>query len=90
MKKSEENEDNSKDTDKSSSQDLVVQISRLSMAMVLCVRAFYYQGNVNECRMTLVKNLIKESFYGKRKKKTINILTTFFISHKSDVKTFLK
>ena len=40
--------------------------------------------------MTLVKNLIKESFYGKTKKKTINILTTFFISHKSDVKTFLK
>ena len=34
----------------------------------------------------LVKNLVKESFYGK--KKTINILTTFFISHKSDVKTF--
>ena len=23
--------------------------------------------NVNECRMTLVKNLIKESFYGKKK-----------------------
>ena len=38
----------------------------------------------------LVKNLVKESFYGKRKKKTINILTAFFTSHKSDVKTFLK
>ena len=25
-------------------------------------------GNVNEYRTTLVKNLIKESFYGKRKK----------------------
>ena len=36
---------------------------------------------------TLVNNPIKESFYGKRKK---NILTVFFISHKSDVKTFLK
>ena len=24
------------------------------------------------------------------KKKTISVLTTFFISHKSDVKTFLK
>ena len=47
------------------------------------------QGNVNECRTTLVKNLIKESFYGKRKK-AINVLTAFFISHKSDVKTFLK
>ena len=48
------------------------------------------KGNVNECRTTLVKNLIKESFYGKRKKKTINILIVFFISHKSNVKTFLK
>ena len=48
------------------------------------------KGNVNECRTVLVKNLIKESFYGKRKKKTINVLTAFFISHKSDVKTFLK
>ena len=27
-------------------------------------------GNVNECRTVLVKNLIKESFYGKRKKKS--------------------
>ena len=50
----------------------------------------------------LVKNPIKESFYGKkkktinvstvlfrkRKKKTINVLTVFFISHKNDVKTF--
>ena len=25
-------------------------------------------GNVNECRTALVKNLIKESFYRKRKK----------------------
>ena len=38
----------------------------------------------------LVKNLVKESFYRKRKKKTINILTVFFISHKRDVKIFLK
>ena len=38
----------------------------------------------------LVKNLVKESFYGKGKKKTINILTTFFIFHKTNVKTFLK
>ena len=34
-----------------------------------------------------VKNPIKESFYGKKK---INVLTHFFIPHKSDVKTFLK
>ena len=38
----------------------------------------------------LVKNPVKESFYGKKKKKTINVLTAFFISHKSNVKTFLK
>ena len=37
----------------------------------------------------LVKNPVKESFYGKRKK-IINILTAFFISHQSNVKTFLK
>ena len=37
----------------------------------------------------LVKNPIKESLYGKRKK-IINVLTIFFIFHKSDVKTFLK
>ena len=36
----------------------------------------------------LVNNPFKEKFYGK--KKTINILTTFFIFHKSDVKIFLK
>ena len=39
----------------------------------------------------LVNNLFKEIFYGKRKKKIIiNVLTAFFISHKSDVKIFLK
>ena len=38
----------------------------------------------------LVNNPFKESFYGKRKKKVIKILTAFFISHKSDVKSFLK
>ena len=39
----------------------------------------------------LVNNLVKESFYG-REKKAINVLTVFFffISHKSNVKTFLK
>ena len=47
-------------------------------------------GDVNECCTALVKNLIKESFYGKKKKKAINVLTAFFISHKSDVKTILK
>ena len=38
----------------------------------------------------LVNNLVKESFYGKGKKKSINVLTVFFIFHKSDIKTFLK
>ena len=39
----------------------------------------------------MVNNSFKKSFYEKRKeKKTINVLTAFFISHKSDVKTFLK
>jgi len=38
----------------------------------------------------LVNNLFKESFYEKRKKKTINILTTFFIFYKNGVKTFFK
>ena len=37
----------------------------------------------------LVNNPSKESFYGK-KKKVINVLIAFFISHKIDVKTFLK
>ena len=41
---------------------------------------------------TLVIIPIKESFYKKRKKKkkTMNVVTAFFISHKSDIKTFLK
>ena len=39
----------------------------------------------------LIKNPVKERFYEKKKKKkALNILTAFFISHKSDVKTFLK
>ena len=38
----------------------------------------------------LINNLVKKNFYGKRKKKTINVLTVFFIFYKSDVKTFLK
>ena len=39
----------------------------------------------------LINNPFKESFYGKRKKKKeIDVLTAFFISHKSCVKIFLK
>ena len=38
---------------------------------------------------TMINNPFKESFYRKRKK-TINVLTAFSISHKSDIKTFIK
>ena len=38
----------------------------------------------------LVNNPFKESFYEKKKNKTINVLTVFFISHKNCVETFLK
>ena len=38
----------------------------------------------------MVKNLFKENFYEKRKKKTINVLTVFFIFHKNSIKIFLK
>ena len=35
----------------------------------------------------MVNNPFKESFYRKKK---INVLTTIFIFHKNDIKTFLK
>ena len=40
----------------------------------------------------MINNPFKENFYGKIKKKknTIYVLTAFFISHKSSIKTFLK
>ena len=38
----------------------------------------------------LVNNPFKESFLRNKKKRVINTLTTFFISHKNDIKTFLK
>ena len=38
----------------------------------------------------IVNNSFKESFYERKKKKTINVLTTFSIFHKNCVKTFLK
>ena len=50
-------------------------------------------GNANGCLRAIVSNPFKESFYGKKekkKKKTINVLTAFFISIKSGLKTFLK
>ena len=48
-----------------------------------------YRKMLTSALRALIKNPVKESFYGK-KKKTINILTVFFIFHKSDVKIFLK
>ena len=38
----------------------------------------------------LVNNPFKEIFMGNEKKKIINILTVFFIFHKSGIKIFLK
>ena len=32
------------------------------------IQYIFKKGNVNECYTALVKNLIKKSFYGKRKK----------------------
>ena len=43
--------------------------------------------NANECPKLRIQ--LKKVFMEKEKK-TINVLTVFFISHKSDVKTFLK
>ena len=39
---------------------------------------------------TLISNPFKEIFYGKREKKTINVLIAFSIFHKSCIKTFPK
>ena len=40
---------------------------------------------------TLVNNLVKKkNLWENEKKNAINVLTTFFIPHKSDVKTLLK
>ena len=44
--------------------------------------------NANECPKLRIQ--LKKVFTEKEKNKTINVLTVFFISHKSDVKTFLK
>ena len=48
----------------------------------------YWEMLMNVLRV-LINNPFKESFYKKRKK-TINVLTLFFIFHKNEVKTFLK
>ena len=48
-----------------------------------------YRVMLTNALRALVRNLVKESFYGE-KRETINVLAVFFISHKSYVKTFLK
>ena len=48
-----------------------------------------YRVMLTNALRALVSNLVKESFYGE-KEETINVLTVFFIYHKSYVKTFLK
>ena len=40
----------------------------INTILFITIITLFFMGNVNECRTTLVKNLIKESFYGKRKK----------------------
>ena len=50
----------------------------------------YYREILTNVIRALVNNQFKGSFYGKRKEKTINVLTAFFISYKSGIKTFLK
>ena len=46
----------------------LINQSNWSTFIVASLRITPFKGNVNECRTALVKNLIKESFYGKRKK----------------------
>ena len=50
----------------------------------------YYREILTNVIRALINNPFKESFYGKRKEKTINVLTAFFISYKSGIKIFLK
>ena len=63
----------------------------LKNTILMCVYIIN-NGNANGCLIAIVSNPFKESFYGKKekKKKAINVLTAFFISIKSDIKTFLK
>ena len=53
---------------------------------------FFFREMLTSVLRALVNNPYKESFFGKwkKKKKVINILTAFFISHKRGIKTFLK
>ena len=48
--------------------NLLFNYCNLLFLVFLCKKRYFRLENVNECRITLVKNQIKESFYGKRKK----------------------
>ena len=50
--------------------------------MMICLREM-----LMDTLREMINNIFKESFYGKKK---INVLTIFFISYKSGIKTFLK
>ena len=52
------------------------------------IRVLFKMVILTSAFRVLVNNSIKERFFGE--KKTINILTTFFIFHKNNVKIFLK
>ena len=52
------------------------------------IRVLFKRVILTSAFRVLVNNSIKERFFGE--KKTINILTTFFIFHKNNVKIFLK
>ena len=53
------------------------------------IKRLNLKGNVKSILKALVKDQLKKVFMGKEKK-IINILTVFFIFHKSNIKTFLK
>ena len=46
----------------------------------LAVLPFYFRVMLTSALRELINNSVKKSFYGKRKK-AINVLTAFFISH---------
>ena len=65
-------------------QFLNVQLIQISLIKQISVsKRINYKGSCER----VVKNLVKKSFM-RKEKKTINILIVFFISYKSDVKTF--
>ena len=68
----------------------LIWVQILAVENIFSLNFFIYlREMLTNVLRALINNPFKESFYGKRKK-VINVLTSFFISHKSDVKTFLK